>query len=267
MAKPLEQGIAEDLHRLGVVEGGSLLVHSSLRSLGYVEGGPMEVVAGLRRAVGPEGTLLLPALSYDTVTAANPVFDLEHSPSCVGAITECFRTSGAMRSIHPTHSVCAVGPDAADFLADHHRDTTPVGEHSPFRRIRDRCGQILMLGCGLKPNTSMHGVEERLGPRYLFEGPVTYTIRTPAGGDVLPPLDEPPPQTMTIQRHGFAAHGCVQRYDRLKEVLSEPALRRGQVLDAEAWLIDARLMWEAAEEALRDDELFFVDVKSQNGKA
>ena len=134
--KQQQEHIADDLRVLGVSEGGILLVHASLRSLGAVPGGAETVVCGLLHALGDDGTLLMPALSYESVGAQNPVFDLLHTPSCVGALTEYFRTRpGKVRSVHPTHSVCAVGPKAEELCRDHYLDTTPCGEHSPFSRL------------------------------------------------------------------------------------------------------------------------------------
>ncbi|WP_203603573.1 AAC(3) family N-acetyltransferase, partial [Streptomyces sp. SID10692] len=48
---------------LGVRPGDVLLVHASLRSLGPVAGGARGVLAALRRAVGPEGTVVVPSFT------------------------------------------------------------------------------------------------------------------------------------------------------------------------------------------------------------
>ena len=42
--------------KLGVVEGDTLLVHSSYKSFGPVEGGPQIVIRALESALGAEGT-------------------------------------------------------------------------------------------------------------------------------------------------------------------------------------------------------------------
>lgn len=145
-----------NLLALGVRPGGVLMVHSSLRALGNVPGGAEMVIQGLLSALGENGTLLMPALTYERVIPTCPVFDVRQTPSNVGIIPETFRKrEGTRRSIHPTHSVCALGPLAAALLDPHIEDNTPCGPHSPFHTMPEHGGQILMLGCGLEPNTSM----------------------------------------------------------------------------------------------------------------
>lgn len=240
--------IAAALNALGVRPGGSLLVHSSMRALGRVPGGAETVVRGLLAAVGDGGTLLMPSLTYERVRSDSPVFDVRGTPSNVGLIPEYFRLRArTLRSVHPTHSVCAVGPRAGDVLAAHLADHTPVGPHSPFRHLRDAAGQILMLGCGLWPNTSMHGIEELVEPPYLYGEPLVYRLVLADGAVV----------EKEYQRHNF--RGWVQRYDRVAGVLAEPYLREGGVLAGHAHLIEAAALWEAAEAALRHDPLYFVD--------
>ncbi len=240
--------IAADLRELGVREGDALLVHSSLSSMGHVVGGPETVVRGLLDALGASGTLLMPALSYEHVTSKQPIFDLRHTPSNVGAIAEHFRRRpGTQRSLHPTHSVCAVGPRTTELLSDHAKDRTPCGDHSPFRKLPQLEGRILMLGCGLRPNTSFHAIEERVVPPYLFGLPLTYVLIDRHGNS----------HERTYTRHSF--RGWIQRYDRIAGLLASPALVAGHVLEAESYIIDAHALWKAALAALRRDPLYFVE--------
>ncbi len=240
--------IADDLRATGVQPGGVLLVHSALRALGPVPGGAETVVRGLLDALGPDGTLLMPALSYGQVTPQQPVFDVRATPSNVGALPEYFRTRpGTLRSLHPTHSVCGVGKLAAEILGRHGEDRTPCGPCSPFHLLPEYAGHILMLGCGLRQNTSMHAVEELSEPPYLFGGLVTYRLIGWDGAAT----------EATYRLHGFKSR--VQRYDRVGDVLAEPGLRRGQVLQARVHLIQAAALRQAASAALRRDPLFFVD--------
>ncbi len=246
----VENRIVTDLLRLGVRPGGVLLVHASLKSLGRVKGGAESVIQALLQAIGPNGTLLLPALSYATVDAKQPCFDLLHTPVCVGALPEYFRQlPGVIRSIHPTHSVCAYGKLARELTEKHHFDTTPCGRYSPFRLLPDYRGQILMLGCGFAPNTSIHAIEEVANVPYLLQKEaILYQIIQADGRK----------SQMRVRRHNFSGH-YRQRYDRLAALLPADALSNGKVLEATAHLLEAPLMWETALRQLAEAPFYFVD--------
>jgi aminoglycoside 3-N-acetyltransferase len=242
--------IRNDLLDLGVIRGGTLLVHASLKSLGELEGGPETIIQALLDAVGCDGTLMMPALSYATVNKANPYFDQRNTPSCVGALPEYFRKrEGTLRSVHPTHSVSACGRNARKILGDHHLDTTPCGPHSPFRRLREIGGQILMLGCGMCPNTSMHAIEEVAEVPYLLKDKLDdYNITLENGSAI----------NMSVRRHNFTGH-YLQRYDRLEPLLSGNAIKTGMVLEASCHLMDCSLMWKMALDKMHDSPFHFVD--------
>ena len=240
--------IARDLLAAGVTPGATILVHSSLRALGHVEGGAACVIGGLLDALGEGGTLLMPALSYAGVNADSPRFDVLRTSSNVGAIPETFRRMpGVQRSLHPTHSVCGIGPGASSLLVGHGRDRTPCGPHSPYRLLAGCGGSILMLGCGLRPNTSLHGVEELVEPPYLFGAELALTLVRQDGSVI----------DGAYRMHDF--RGYAQRYDRVAELGSGPWLRQERVMEATVHLIDAGELWRRGEAALRRDPFFFVD--------
>ncbi|MCL2461336.1 MAG: AAC(3) family N-acetyltransferase [Defluviitaleaceae bacterium] len=235
------------LRALGIAPDDTLLVHSSLKSLGWVDGGAETVIRALIEAL-PDGTLLMPALDWKYVTKENPRFSVMETPACVGTIPETFRKfPGVLRSVHPTHSVCAYGADAEEMTSRHYLDRTPVGENSPFRMMAEYRGKILMLGCGLRPNTFMHGVEEaaRL-PYVLEEEPTRFLIEDKDGGAA----------EAFHYMHNFKGIG--QRYDRAAECLD---VKGGKVLDADAFVMDAVGLWDAASKKIAEDPWFFVDRK------
>lgn len=246
--------LTKDLHALGVHEGRPLLVHTSVRSLGPLQDGLEGFTRALRSAVH-DAALLVPTLSYDLIDwdahlEGGPLFDIRATPSCIGAFPEFYRTlPDVYRSGHITHSVCASGAEARWFIDDHHLDDSPGGPRSPFRRLAERQGSILMVGCGLRPNTTMHSVEETAEPPYLFmEGRFPYRIATDTGE----------PIAAWTRRHDF--QGVEQRYDRITDVVREGTeLRRGRVGPAEAFLIDAEALFDRAGAALRRDPFFFVE--------
>ena len=56
--------------------------------------------------------------------------------------------------------------------------------------------------------------------------------------------------------HNFK--NVAQRYARLADVMDIPS---GKVLEATAYLIDAKTMWEKAHAKYLENETYFVDVK------
>ena len=240
------QKIREDLAALGLSQGDSVLVHSSYKSMGGLEGGIQTFVEALLSVVGDTGTLIVPTLTFVEVSETNRVFDYLRSPSCVGAISEFVRQmDGAKRSINPTHSCAAIGYKRDWFVGSHQLDRTPVGPNSPIWKLHEEGGKVLMLGCRLFPNTSMHGVEELSRPWYLMK-PERTTFRL---------LDENGNETVkAYECHNFKH--AIQRYDRLAQVMDIPW---GKVLNADCYLIDAKQMWKAGHEKLMEDPDFFID--------
>ncbi len=179
--------LVTDLRALGLREGDSVLVHSSLRSIGYVEGGAATVIAALTEVVGDQGTVLFPAhTGHSECSPQNPPeFDARHTPSRgMGIIAETARlTPGFVRSLSPTHSVVARGRLAHRFCAGHHLSPSPCGEGSPYDLLARENGRILLIGCDHQSNTSIHMVEEDVGAGYhMLPGWADYPI-TGLGGE------------------------------------------------------------------------------------
>ena len=249
-----KEQLKRDLYNLGIRAGDTVLMHSSFKSLGGIEGGAEAFFAAFTELLGEDGTLVLPTLSYSYVTAANPVFDRNETKSCVGYLSEYFRTcvKGVIRSMHATHSCAAFGRLAEELTRDHELDDTPVGPNSPFTKLPKVGGKILMLGCNFASNTSMHGVEELTCPFYLFsdDNKLTYTLRD---GE----------RTVEIfsKRHNFVVDGVhvQQRYARVLPLLSDKELSLGKVLDADCALMDAAAVWRVGHEKLLENPEYFID--------
>ncbi|PKM61842.1 MAG: AAC(3) family N-acetyltransferase [Firmicutes bacterium HGW-Firmicutes-21] len=241
--------IKTQLNELGVTGGDTVLVHSSLKALGG-EVSPSQIVEALISALSGDGTLVMPTLSYKYCNKDNTYFDYHTTPSNVGVIPEHFRTKteGVIRSLCPTHSCCAVG-EKAEFITDGHvLDTTPCGTNSPFKRVWQLGGKILFLGCGLRPNTSMHAIEELFEPDYLFGDTYEYRVRDREGNSFF----------NFCRSHNFA--GVSQRYDRLEELLApETEIKTGYILKAFCHLIETKAMWEKAGNAYSSNPHYFVE--------
>jgi aminoglycoside 3-N-acetyltransferase len=167
--------LAADLARLGVRRGGTLMVHASLSALGWVVGGSETVIRALLDAVGPEGTLMAyasweehvyretdrPEEHRDAYRAEPPVFDPATGEAAreYGRIPERLRTwPGAERSGHPEASVVALGPRAT-WLTSPHPGDDGYGPQSPFARLVEGGGQVLLLGSPLQHTTLLHHAE------------------------------------------------------------------------------------------------------------
>lgn len=247
--------LKKDLFNIGIRPGDTILMHSSYKSLGSIEGGAETFFRAFLELLGKDGTLVVPALSFESVTSENPIFDLHATPSCVGYLSEFFRTKvqGVVRSMHATHSCCALGRYAKEITEGHEKDLTPVGDNSPFTRLPRYGGKILMLGCGLRCNTSMHGVEETAEPPYCIERRSTVNYILKDSNRII---------KQAAYRHSFVTdkgEHIVQRYDRLADILSTDEIKHGYILDAESYLIDARAMWQKGHDKLVAKPLYFVD--------
>ncbi len=158
--------ILDSLKALGVESGDAVFVHSSLSRFGHVEGGAETVCRAVLDAVREEGTVIMPAFTFGLRDIDNPVLDMANEPSCVGRISEVFRTCFAThRSRHLTHSVAVAGADAEFFTADHCR--APFDEHSSFRKLVERDGLLLLLGVNYSRCTFFHAIESALPVPYL----------------------------------------------------------------------------------------------------
>lgn len=157
-----------------MLEGGSgdvLIIHSAFAGLSRA-GFSAEAFCAALIGIMPRGTLLMPTMTWRTVTPASPVFDELATPSHTGILTEVFRTKHAThRSLHPTHSVAGKGPFAAYLLGSHHLGETPCPGSSPYGLMRDFSASILLIGIGFECCTAIHHAEETIAPDFYIRPP------------------------------------------------------------------------------------------------
>lgn len=220
----------QELTELGICGGDVLMVHSSMKALG-TKRTPEEIIEDIQAVLGGEGTLLMPALTYDSVTPENPFFDSEKTEPCVGLLPRTFmHMPDVLRSVHPTHSVCARGKLAHTLTVGHAMDNTAVGAHSPFILLPKFNGKLLFIGDILDKCTFMHGIETALKVPYIRSfDPVEYTVN----GE----------KREYIENNTF---GWGAEFQRIEWLLEYPDIRKGKLGEAPVYLIDTRALLAAA---------------------
>jgi len=135
---------------------------------------------------------------------------------------------GVKRSLHPTHSVAAIGSRAEEITSGHELCSTPCGIGSPYEKILQD-GQILFLGATLDSNTAFHSVEALANLPYLLsEYSDDFTIVREDGTW----------KDFTIRRH---KSGLLRRFSEWEEVLlANKMLKAGQVGGARSLLLEGK---------------------------
>lgn len=179
------QTLRDRFGQFGLSAGRTVWVQSSWNEFFNVPLRPTEVISLMRDAIGPTGTLVMPAFAIDQ--DPDKIYLADRAPVQTGLLCELFRRlPGAQRSIHLTSSVCAIGPNAEFLLKDHHHTSMPWGPDSPFCRLMDVDALIVGLGVEATSMTPLHAVECLLYDempyfRSVFDGVIRYRWRLSSG--------------------------------------------------------------------------------------
>jgi aminoglycoside 3-N-acetyltransferase len=150
---PLTEKVFTEILRNDLrLEAGDLVyIHSGMDGLSL--GFPFyRILFLIQEVIGPSGTVVFPAYpnhrisSYEWLQRGN-VFDVRRTPSYTGILTEFARRQrNAVRSLHPTKSVCAIGPAAKELTSTHHLSPYPYDTGSPYYKLIEGRGKIVGLG-------------------------------------------------------------------------------------------------------------------------
>lgn len=243
--------IINSLINIGIRRTDTLLVHSSMKSIGKVENGADTVVDAFMEYM-KEGLLILPTHTWAQISDDYNIFNPETEPSCVGILSNIFRKRpNVIRSWHPTHSVAACGVDAAEYVAGEEKWDTPCPRGGCWGKLYDRKAKILFIGCSLRCNTFLHGVEEWNSiPMRLADIYQQLKIVTP-GGRI---IDRP------LRRHYNPLCDVSEHYGKMLEPYSCLGIaNKGFIGDAESILCDAVGMADLTILFLKRNPDLFID--------
>ena len=247
-----KQDLISDLRAMGLKPTDAVMMHSSMKAIGAVEGGADTVLDALMEYFAP-GLLMLPTHTWAQMNAQYNVFDPAKEPSNLGLLPNMFRQrAGVVRSLHPTHSIAAYGPDAAAYVAGEEKSRTPCAPEGCWGRLREIGAKILLVGVTHARNTYIHAVEEMLDvPERLAEQPEDYYVIAPDGTKLYTPQN----------RHYNAKEPHVSdHFDKLMDGYFETgAAMRGKLGDAPCILCDTEALYQVTAKVLAHEINCFLD--------
>jgi len=156
---------------LGLTAGDLVYVHSGMDGLSLAF--PFyRILFLIQQVIGPSGTVLFPTYpnhrmsSYEYLQQGK-IFDVRRTPSYTGILTEFARRERhAVRSLHPTKSVCAIGPAAREITATHHLSPYPYDTCSPYYKLIEGGGRIIGLGASTNYISFGYCVDDALKEKF-----------------------------------------------------------------------------------------------------
>lgn len=150
---------------LNIISGDTIFIHSSLDRLN-LEFPPNITLQLLIDLIGEKGNIIFP--TYPKLTSylflkTNQIFNIRNTPSYMGILSEFARKNQkSIRSLHPTKSVVAIGPDAKFLTSSHQNSPYPYDFCSPYYKIRNLNSKIIGIGVSTDNLSCIHCAEDYL---------------------------------------------------------------------------------------------------------
>jgi len=134
---------------------------------------PLQIVELLLDIVGSTGSLSVPTFirySSEEWMKVDQKFDIKRTPSGMGIISERVRRhKDAKRSLHPTKSVACIGSIADEIVGEHHLDSYPFGQKSPFVKLLEYDVKVVGFGAPMSYLSMVHTVEDCFPKEYPLQ--------------------------------------------------------------------------------------------------
>jgi aminoglycoside N3'-acetyltransferase len=214
-----------------------------------VEGGPRAVWEALLEVVSPAGTVIVPTYYmsggtiYSTCQDKDYCFDPRHHGTGLGALPAAFlELPDVKRSIHPTHSVSAIGKHAEYVTEAHHLASSIFGVGSPWQRCHELDGKVLGLGISMGPVTFYHLLEDSVLEAFPLPVRMRETFRLHCLGWDGQPLEVPvtplDPAFMTRRIDHKSRDDLREYFWRDFELAG--LLQVGRVGESRSWFVGSR---------------------------
>ena len=229
-----KEELLRQIREMGITPSDTVLIHTSMRAVGEVENGAHGVIDAFRDYL-TDGLFLVPTHTWASVNREHPVYDVRTTVPCIGALPRAaaFRLDG-IRSLHPTHSIWAIGKGAAEYVKGEENAPTPGTPGFAWDRLAEVNAKILLIGVGNDKNTFIHAVEEVADiPDRLQKEPWKVTIYDWYGN---------------IYCHPYALHSCSRSDDvsrqfvNFEKPLTELGAQKiGRMGNADVRIVDAKM--------------------------
>ncbi len=197
------------------------------------------------------GTLVVPTFSR-YLQGGETVWDREHTPSLMGAISEAVRTRPeALRSSHAAHPLAAIGPNAQLLCGRPHK--TGFGPDSPFKTLVEINAWILLMGVTYSNCTLMHLLEAEAKVPYRFVEWRPATV-------ILDGIADPKGGAWEYTRKEAVANDFLTFGGMLEQ---RGLVRRGRIGDSEQRLLRAGDLYEVGMALMRQDPLLLLTEESR----
>lgn len=168
--KNKKEDLLAQIRNIGVLPGDIVFLAADLLRVGYFNQNREQTLKDwvdiLTNAVGPKGTLIVPAYttSFQRFRKDKKIVFDEGVPTTSGALSVAFQSyPGVLRSKHPTNSCFAIGPHANHILQGHDESAS---SYLPYLKVIEMGGKNLMIGAfsdtRLAP-MAMHAAQETVG--------------------------------------------------------------------------------------------------------
>lgn len=249
-----QNDLEEGFSYLGLKSGDSVLVHSSLSSFGLVQGGAITVIDSFLNILKDEGLVIVPTLTGKATDCKDkpPIFDVKTTPCWTGKIPETFRMMKlSERSLHPTHSVAAIGERKHELIKQHETGLSPCDDKSPYYKNALLNGYIMLIGVDQECNTTIHCCEEIANVPYHLQKEETDIYITDYKGDKV---------LVRNRLHDWGHPTDFNRFDDL--FLNHNIMKIGKIGNSTIRLLKAKDMLEFAVDRLIKEPLFLLDLKA-----